>query len=243
MTRGGDTASHLRGAAVVVTGVGRSGQAGEAVAREFGQMQAVVHCIGHKDEVRERVAELTGDGVTARAHVVDLTDFSATAGVAAEIANAHGGRVAVVASLAGGFSASGPISDSDPQAYANQMAMNLTTAYSTARAFAVPVRLAKGTFVFVSAAAVLPGGKTAGLSAYAMAKGGVIELVKALAEEEREHQVRVYAVAPTAIRTAANVSTMGAKARYVEREDFAATIVAMSRPSFALASGQVLKLA
>ena len=40
-----------------------------------------------------------------------------------------------------------------------------------------------------------------------------------------------------------NVAAMGANVQYVEREDFAATIVALSKPSFAVASGQVFKLA
>jgi 3-oxoacyl-[acyl-carrier protein] reductase len=222
--------------------VGGREQAGEAVARAFGQVGATVHCIGRGTDVHDRVSEFTDDGITARAHLVDLTDFGATARAAATIANAHGGRVAVVVALAGGFGTSGPIPDSDPEVYLKQISVNLTTAYSAARAFTPAVRMARGVFAFVAAAAVLPGGKTAGISAYAMAKGGVIELVKALAEEEREH-VRVYAVAPTSIRTAANVASMGSNLRYVEREDFAATIVALSHPSFAVASGQVIKLA
>jgi 3-oxoacyl-[acyl-carrier protein] reductase len=238
-----EAGSHLDGAAVVVTGVGGREQAGEAVARAFGRLGAVVHCIGRGNDVKDRVAELSSDGMSAHAHVVDLTDFGATAQAAAAIADAHDGRVAIVAALAGGFGASGPIAESDIEVYTRQMSVNLTTAYSAARAFTPSVRLGRGVFAFVAAAAVLPGGKTAGISAYAMAKGGVIELAKALAEEERAHGVRVYAVAPTSIRTAANVASMGSGIRYIEREDFAATIVALSRPSFAVASGQVIKLA
>lgn len=234
---------HLDGACVVVTGVGALGQAGEAVARHMAQLGAVVHCIGRGNEVRDRVAELTADGLRAHSHVVDLTDFDATAREAGVIAGGHGGRVALVAALAGGFGASGPIASSDPGTFASQLAINLTTAYATARAFAAPVRAARGVFAFVASAAVLPGGKTSGISAYAMAKGGVLQLVRAFAEEERDTGMRVYAVAPTSIRTAANVASMGEKVRYVEREDFAATIVALSRPSFALASGEAIKLA
>jgi 3-oxoacyl-[acyl-carrier protein] reductase len=243
MISAGQKASHLDGAAVVVTGVGGREQAGEAVARAFAQRGAVVHCIGRGNAVRERVAELLADGLAAHAHVVDLADYEATARAASTIAASHAGRVNAVAALAGGFSFSGPIGASDPGVYANQIAVNLTTAYSTARAFALPVRLARGMFAFVAAAAVLPGGKTAGLSAYAMAKRGVLALAQALADEEREHDVRVYAVAPTSIRTGANVASMGSNVRYVEREDFASTIVALTDPSFALASGQVIKLA
>jgi NAD(P)-dependent dehydrogenase (short-subunit alcohol dehydrogenase family) len=238
-----DVAAHLSGAAVVVTGVGGLGQAGEAVARAFANAGAIVHCIGRGSEVRDRAAELVRDGLEAHAHTVDLTDFDATKSVAGSIAAASGGRISLVAALAGGFSSSGDVADSEPQTYTRQLSVNLTTAYSTARAFAAPVRAAKGVFVFVASATVLPGGKSAGLSAYAMAKGGLVELVRSFAAEERAHDVRVYAVAPTSIRTASNVASMGERASYIEREDFAATIIAMARPSFALATGEVLKLA
>jgi 3-oxoacyl-[acyl-carrier protein] reductase len=225
---------HLAQAPVVVTGVGGRGQAGEAVARAFALHGAIVHCLGRDTGVRERVDELRAEGLQAYAHTVDLADFVATARVANEVAEAHRGRVAVVIGLAGGFAVSGPVAASEPGVFEKQISINLTTAYSTARAFAPPVRAAAGVFVFVSAAAVLAGGKSAGISAYAMAKAGVAELTRTFAEEEREHGVRVYAIAPTAIRTAANVASMGEKVRYIEREDFAATIIAMTRPSFAV---------
>jgi NAD(P)-dependent dehydrogenase (short-subunit alcohol dehydrogenase family) len=234
--------SHLTGSPVVITGVGGLGQVGEAVARAFANAGAVVHCIGRGGEVRERVAELTRDGHSAHAHVVDLADFDATSRLAGSIAHAHAGRVAVVAALAGGFAASGEIAESDPLIYARQISINLTTAYSTARAFAAPVRAARGVFVFVTSAAVLPDGKPARLSAYAMAKAGVQTLVRVFADEERESGMRIYAVAPTSIRTAANLASMGENVRYVEREDFSATLLAMSHPSFAMSSGQLIKL-
>ena len=72
MTVVGDNARHLNGAAVVVTGVGGREQAGEAVARAFAKTGAIVHCVGRRDEVRDRATELRVDGMTAHAHVVDL---------------------------------------------------------------------------------------------------------------------------------------------------------------------------
>lgn len=233
----------LGGSAVVVTGVGGRGQVGAAVAMAFAQQGAIVHCIGRGSDVAERVHEIETAGLHARSYAADLTDFELTAQSARSIAQQHSGQIVAVAAIAGGFKASGPIAESDPSVFANQIAINLTTAFSTARAFAPHVRAARGVFVFVAAAAVLPGGKTAGLSAYAAAKGGLVQLVRALAEEERQHGVRVYGVAPTAIRTATNVAAMGEDIRYVEREDFAATLVAMCAPSFAVGTGEILRLA
>jgi NAD(P)-dependent dehydrogenase (short-subunit alcohol dehydrogenase family) len=97
-------------------------------------------------------------------------------------------------------------------------------------------------FVFVTSAAVLPGGSPRGISTYAVAKAGVIQLVRALAQEEEEHGVRVFGLAPVAIRTAENVAALGER-RYVEREEFAAAILALCDRPLARASGEVIRLA
>jgi NAD(P)-dependent dehydrogenase (short-subunit alcohol dehydrogenase family) len=81
------------------------------------------------------------------------------------------------------------------------------------------------------------------MSAYAMAKGGLVQLVRALAQEERDSGVRANALAPTALRTAANVQTLGESIRYVEREELAAALVSLCGPAFGRVTGQVLELA
>ena len=138
---------------------------------------------------------------------------------------------------------SGPVGDSSHEAYARQIAINLTTAYSVARAFVAPIRAARGAFVFVVSAALSAGGKVAGLSAYAAAKGGVVQVMRALAQEEREHGVRSNAVAPTAIRTAANLGSMGDRFPYVEREQFADAVTTLCDPALSRVSGQIIELA
>jgi 3-oxoacyl-[acyl-carrier protein] reductase len=238
-----DAGNRFDGRAVVVTGVSRSGQAGEVVARVFAECGAIVHCVARDHDVEDRVRELEARGLRAVAHMVDLSDFAATRALAERIGAAHGGEVAAVAALAGGFGASGPIAETDPSVLPTQLAINLTTAYSTARAFLPLVRRARGAMVFVSAAAALDGGTVAQISAYATAKGGVIQLVRALAQEERDTGVRVNAVAPTAIRTAANEKSLDDGVRYVEREEFAAAIVALCGPALARVTGQVFRLA
>jgi NAD(P)-dependent dehydrogenase (short-subunit alcohol dehydrogenase family) len=230
------------GQAVVITGVADAGQAGASVARAFAEHGAVVHCIGRRAEVAERVREMRKVGLDAYAHQVDLTEFNAVSELARQIAAMHDGRISAVAALAGGFFSSGPIADSDPRVYERMIAVNLTTAYATARAFAPAVRAGRGAFVFVSSAAALQGGKTKGLSAYAASKGALIQLVRALAEEEREHGVRANVLAPTAIRTAENEASMGPDARYVERDTFAETLVALCSPALKAVSAQLIEL-
>jgi 3-oxoacyl-[acyl-carrier protein] reductase len=227
----------------VVTGVGHAGQLGESVARAFAELGAHMHCVNRSHDVQDRVAELRASGLTATAHETDLTDFAAAAALASQIAGMHGGKVDCVLALAGGFAMSGPVGESDPDVFARQIAVNLTSAYATARAFAPSVRAAKGAFVFAAAAAVLGTGRVAGMSAYAMAKGGLVQLVRALAQEERDSGVRVNALAPTALRTASNLQSMPGSVRYVEREEFAAAAIALCGPAFARVTGQVIELA
>jgi 3-oxoacyl-[acyl-carrier protein] reductase len=230
------------GEAVVVTGVGRAGQAGEIVARAFAACGATVHCLDRDAGVLDRAREIVADGGAAAGHVIDLADADAVRSLAERIAAAHDGRIHAVAAIAGGFAFSGPLADADAAIFAKQTLINATSAWTTARAFAPAVRAAQGAFVFVTSQASLPGGASAGLAAYAMAKGAIVPLVQTLAQEEGAHGVRVNAVAPSALRTAANAGTMDDGTRYVEREEFAGVIVALCAPAWRRVSGQVISL-
>jgi 3-oxoacyl-[acyl-carrier protein] reductase len=97
--------------------------------------------------------------------------------------------------------------------------------------------------VFFASAAALPAGKVAEMSAYAVSKAGVLTLMRAVAQEERETGVRSNALAPTAIRTATNTSSMGDKVRYVEREEVADLVhfLCFSEASRSI-SGQVIQM-
>jgi 3-oxoacyl-[acyl-carrier protein] reductase len=88
------------------------------------------------------------------------------------------------------------------------MSINLTTAYLVTHAFLPFVRAARGAIVYFASEAVLPGAKVANIAAYAAAKSGVVMLMRAVAQEERDNGVRANALAPTSIRTATNVKTM-----------------------------------
>ena len=132
--------------------------------------------------------------------------------------------------------------DSTLAVWQKQLALNLTTAALTARAFVPLLRAARGTFVFFGSAAALPGASVANVAAYATAKSGVLTLMRALAEEERANGVRANALAPTSIRTAANEKSMGADARYVEREDVARVVVWLCSDESRPVTGQVIAL-
>lgn len=78
------------------------------------------------------------------------------------------------------------------------------------------------------------------MSAYVAAKSGVISLMRTVAQEEAEHGVRANALAPVAIRTSANIASMGSDARYVEREEVATVVRFLCSPAAARITGQVV---
>ena len=80
------------------------------------------------------------------------------------------------------------------------------------------------------------------MAAYAAAKSGVVALMRAVAADEKKHEVRANAVAPTSIRTAANIQSMGEQQNYVEREEVAATVCYLCSSDASAVSGQVVRL-
>jgi NAD(P)-dependent dehydrogenase (short-subunit alcohol dehydrogenase family) len=227
---------------VLVTGIGREGQVGEAVAAALADAGASIAAVDMlSDAVEARTAALRARGARAEPYACDLTDESAVQALAETIASKHGGRLAALVHLAGGFGMSS-VADSAPSIWQKQLAINLTTAALTARAFLPLVRAARGAFVFFGSAAALPGASVANMAAYATAKSGVLTLMRALAEEERANGVRANALAPTSIRTAANEKSMGPDARYVEREDVARVVVWLCSDASKPVTGQVIAL-
>jgi NAD(P)-dependent dehydrogenase (short-subunit alcohol dehydrogenase family) len=233
----------LSGRSVVLTGVGREGQVGEAVARAFAERGARVYLVDRtEDQARARSEALTSAGLRSAALSADLSDPTAVDALAARVREATSGRVHALVHLAGGFAASGPVADSDPTAWTRQLSINLTTAYLTARAFLPLVRATKGAMLFFGSEAALPGARVAGISAYAAAKGAVLTLVQAIAQEERDNGVRANALAPAAIRTAANIAEMGPDAAYVTREAVADVVLWLCSDAARAVTGQVVRV-
>lgn len=233
----------LEGKVAVLTGVSRRGQVGEVVARALAESGATVVLIDRTGlEAEQRAQELRTDRLNAIARSADLTDPAQLDRVVRVVADQFDGVDALV-NIAGGFSMSGKVADSDPEAWARQLGIGLTTAYLTTRAFLPLVRRRRGSIVFFASAAALPGGRITGMSAYAVSKAGVITLMRAVAQEERETGVRANALAPTSIRTATNIESMGPDARYVEREEVADAVRFLCfSPASRAISGQVIQL-
>lgn len=228
---------------VVVTGVAKPGQLGEAIALAFARDGARVSVIARKlDEATARAEEMRAAGLDVHPFACDLADPTATGVVAGAIA-ASAGSVDLVVHAAGGFALTGPVADSDPAAFQQQLTIGLGTAYATARAFIPVLRASRGSLVFLASASALPGARVKGVAGYAVAKSGVLTLMRAIAQEEHEHGVRANAIAPAAIRTRANLGAMPATARFVEPESVVAAIRYLASSEAAQVTGQVIELA
>jgi NAD(P)-dependent dehydrogenase (short-subunit alcohol dehydrogenase family) len=233
----------LTGKVAVLTGVSRPGQVGEAVARSLAEEGAALVLIDRTGtEAAARARELRDLGLMATAARADLTSVQQLDDVATSVANEFGGIDALV-NIAGGFALSGKVAESDPEAWSRQLSIGLSTAYLTTRAFLPLLRKRRGAIVFFASAAALPDGKVAEMSAYAVSKSGVITLMRAVAQEERDTGVRSNALAPTTIRTTTNLDSMGSTVRYVERKEVADAVrfLCFSEGAKAI-NGQVIKL-
>lgn len=229
---------------VLLTGVGAQGQVGEVVAHAFARLGASVVLVGRKlEKVQERAAEIAQVGHSARGYGCDLADPDAVSALVATIRKNHGEKLRALVHMAGGFAMSGPVAESPLDVWDRQIAANLTTAFLTSRAFLPMLRADGGSIVFFSSQAVLPGGTVAEMSAYAAAKAAVANLMRAIAAEEANHGVRANAIAPAAIRTAANVASMGEVVHYVEREQVADVVTFLCSPQASSISGVLLPLA
>jgi len=228
---------------VLLTGAGREGQVGEAVARALAEHGASLLLVDRgADQANDRALALTKAGFRAFSFGCDLADATAVADLASRVRREHGDRLGALVHVARGFALSGPLAESDIDGWHRMMTINLTTAFLVTRAFLPLVRAGQGAIVYFASEAALPAAKVSGIAAYAAAKSGLVTLMRSVAQEERGNGVRANALAPTSIRTATNVQAMGENVRYVEREEVAAAVAYLCTDDASAITGQLIAL-
>ncbi len=207
------------GKSVLVTGVGRVGQIGHAVAEGFGKAGArlVISDLGAVN-VAARAKEFVAQGIECRAAAGDLTEPDVAQWAVDEAVQAYG-RLDVVANVAGGLTGVKSVVESETAMFDREMAINVKTTYLVSRAAArVMVKQRRGAIVNFASIAAFHG--RAEMAAYSAAKAGVAALTRSLALELREQGVRVNAVAPGTARTPENLAAMtGSAVRWVDVAD------------------------
>src|SRR5256886_12644824 len=127
----------FRGKVVLVTGVGRVGQLGHAVARGFGRAGAqLVIADVNATGLADRAKEFAAEGFAVHAVAGDLTTPDAARRAVAGARERFGG-LDVVVNVAGGLVSYGPVLDLQPRPLELEVAVHIQTPVYVAPA-AVP---------------------------------------------------------------------------------------------------------
>jgi NAD(P)-dependent dehydrogenase (short-subunit alcohol dehydrogenase family) len=216
----------LEGRVVVVTGaLGALGQAVAAAAEAAGAKVA-----------RLDLAPGSGDLVFGG---LDLADGDAVGQALDDIAG-RCGRIDGLVNIAGGFTWQ-TLAGGGPEAWERMFRINLLTAVTASHAALKHLTAsAGGSIVNIGANAASRAG--AGMGAYAASKAGVAKLTEALAEELGGANVRVNAILPSIIDTAANRRDMpGADhSQWVAPEAIARVVVFLLSDQAAAITGALI---
>ena len=226
---------------VLVTGVGRAGQIGNAVALAFGRAGArIVACDRNAVGVAERVREFAALGVDARPCAGDLTQPDVAA-LAVEIAVKHFGRLDVVVNVAGGLTTYGPLERLSAADVDRELAINLKTTVLVSQAAIDALAKTQGCIVnFASIAYFEP---QSPMAVYSAAKAAVAGFTRSLALELADRKIRVNAVAPGMARTGDNVAAAGDAAAYVEMDDLTLGVMRLAEAGPDAPTGEIRPIA
>jgi NAD(P)-dependent dehydrogenase (short-subunit alcohol dehydrogenase family) len=179
------------GSALVTGAAGALGAAvTERLAADGWRVVAVVRSAGGSDS----------GGLTVAA---DVTDPTAVAAAVATAAADPSAPLRAVINLVGGYGTGGRVHETPVEDFEKQFRLNLRPAYVVSSA-ALPHLVAAGGGSVVCVGSRASERPFAGASGYIVAKSALLALVDVLALEYRDDGVRVNAVLPSVIDTAAN---------------------------------------
>jgi len=203
---------------------GASGALGSVVARRLLAVGArLVLPDRQPEKLRGLFPEIEGGSILTPA--CDVTDADSVAAMVRE-AEDRFGQIDLLCNIAGGFRGGPPVQETDVATWDFLMALNARSVFLVCRAV-VPVllRTGGGRIVNVASRGALAG--DAGVAAYSASKAAVLRLTESLSAELKGRGVRVNAVLPGTIDTAANRAAMpGADtSRWVDPEALADAIL------------------
>lgn len=207
---------------------GAFGYLGSAVVDELKKSGVIVAAIDIAEG--KSAADMVFNGV-------DAQDPDAATQCLSKIVSEHGALEGLV-NVAGGF-AWETVLDGSLETWDRMYSVNVRTAVAMCKA-AAPLLDGNGAIVNVGAAAAVRAG--AGMGAYAAAKSGVARLTEALAAETIDSGVRVNAVLPSIIDTAANRATMPCADfdKWVKPSDVAKVVAFLLSDSASAVTGALL---
>ena len=235
------TMTVLTGRVAVVTG--GTGALGQAVTMRLladGASVAVPYAVeDERERLMQRVAAADRQRLILQA--VDVIDVKAMTAFAEGVVAARG-KIDILVAGVGGF-AGGSLLETDVETWKRMLDLNLTSAFSVAKAV-VPamVRSRYGRVIVIASRAVVP--PAGGFIAYTVAKAGVIAFTQALSLETRAHGITVNAVLPSTMDTPANRAAMPDSDRkgWVPVEAVADAIAVLAREASAHITGTLLAI-
>jgi len=230
----------FRGKVALVTGVGRAGQIGYAVATGFARAGAqLVIADRTASAVEQRARELAAQGCAVQAAAGDLTTPEPARRAVAAARERFGG-LDVVVNVAGGLVNYGPVLELGPEQLERELAVNVKTTFFMSQA-AIPLLRERGGGAIVNFASVAVLKPQSQMASYIAAKAAVAGLTRALARELAGDRIRVNAVAPGTMRTGDNVAQIkDPKVRWVELDDLVAAVLYLASDEARAVSGEIL---
>ena len=221
---------------VVVTGA--FGVLGAAVARGFaanGARLALLDLAMHPPE--SLAAELGEQHLLIGG--VDLGELESSRRAMAAAAMRFGG-IDVLVNVAGGFQWQ-TLLEGDVETWDQLYRMNLRTAVVACKV-ALPALIERGRGAIVNVGAGAAARASAGMGAYTASKAGVQRLTESLADELKEHGIRVNAVLPSIIDTPRNRTDMpnADHSRWVRPEALAEAVMFLASDAASAVTGAAL---
>ena len=230
----------LGGKVALVTGVGRVGQIGYAIATGLGRAGAqLVIADRNATAVSDRARELAAEGFAVQAAAGDLTPPESARRAVATARERFGG-LDVVVNVAGGLLNYGPVLALEPEHVERELAVNVKTTLFVSQA-AIPLLRERGGGAIVNFASMAVFKPQSQMALYTAAKAAVAGLTRALARELRDDLIRVNAVAPGTMKTSDNLAQMkDANVRWVELEALVAAVMYLASDEARGVSGESL---
>ena len=184
----------LKGQLAIVTGAGRG--IGAAIGKRLASMGAtVVLAARDLDQLSGVQREIEAHGGSARAAQLDLLDEQSIAKLAQSI-----GRCDILVNNAAIGGIGRPLHEMPPADFDRLTATNLRAPYLMIRAFA-PMMIAVKSGHIINISSLAGHGPLPGGAAYSASKWGLNGLTYSVAEELRQHNIRVSVIAPGSVNT------------------------------------------
>lgn len=210
----------LKGQLAIVTGAGRG--IGAAVSKRLASMGATVILAARDlDQLTGVQREIEASGGSAQAAQLDLLDEQSIAKLAQNVE-----RCDILVNNAAIGGTGRPLHEMPPDDFDRLMATNLRGPYLMIRAFA-PMMIATKSGHIINISSLAGHGPLPGGAAYSASKWGLNGLTYSVAEELRQHNIRVSVIAPGSVNTRFEGRSDGKDPNKKIQPDDVARVVAM----------------